>query len=128
MDFLGFSVNATKTKVARRENEKEPGEKMKKIQAEARKLEKEERVSARALSRLIGKMNATSQVIPPTLLFYRHLQISLAQALERSLQNYDTELTLSQECREELRWWDDHMSRWTLIKRGIDLTMNKMHL
>ena len=36
-----------------------------KIWAESRKLLEAGQVSARALSRLIGKMNATNQVIPP---------------------------------------------------------------
>ena len=38
-------------------------EKIKKIQAESRKLLEAEPVSARTLSRLVGKMNATNQVI-----------------------------------------------------------------
>ena len=58
-------------------------------------MEREERVSAHVLSRLIGEMNDTSKVIPPALLFYRHLQMSLTQALDQRLQNYDTFLTLS---------------------------------
>ena len=52
--------------------------------------------------------------------------MSLTQALDQSLQNYDTVLTLSQDSREELRWWDMHMHNWngkTLIKREVDLTI-----
>ena len=63
MDFLGLTVDTVLMQL------RLPGEKMKKIRAEARKLEREVRVSARALSRLIGKMNATTQVIPPLLYF-----------------------------------------------------------
>ena len=120
MDFLGLTVDTVLMQL------KLPGEKLKKIRAEARKLEREGRASARALSRLIGKMNATSQVIPPAPLFYRNLQMSCTQALERNFQNYDSELTLSQEDRIELKWWDSHMGNWngkTLIKREINLTI-----
>ena len=76
MDFLGLTVDTVLMQL------RLPGGKMKKIRAEARRMEREERVSAHALSRLIGKMNDTSKVIPPAPLFYRHLQMSLTQALD----------------------------------------------
>ena len=63
----------------------------------------------------IGKMYDTSKVIPPSPLLYRHLQMSLTQALDQSLQNYDTVLTLSQDSREvvghahaQLEWEDPY--------------------
>ena len=119
IDFLGVTVDTVLMQL------KLPGEKIKNICAEAWNLQREAVVSARALSRLIGKMNATSQVIPPAPLFYRHhLQMILTQALEQSFQNYDTCIPLSKRCKEELKWWDDHMCKWngkTLIKREIDM-------
>ena len=42
-----------------------PAQKIKKIRAESRQILEAELVTARTLSRLIGKMNATNQVIPP---------------------------------------------------------------
>ena len=58
-----------------------PPKKLKKIRAESRKMLREvEQVSAHALSRLIGKMNATNQVIPPAPLFYRNLQMDLSHS------------------------------------------------
>ena len=59
IEFLGFTVDMVGMEL------KLPADKIKKIQAEARKMKGEELVSARALARLIGKMNATNQVIPP---------------------------------------------------------------
>ena len=56
IDFLGITVNTVTMELAL------PPEEIKKIRAESRKLLEAELVSARALSRLIGKMNAASQV------------------------------------------------------------------
>ena len=87
---------------------------------------KEELITARDLSRLLDKMNAGTQVIPPAPLFYRHLQISLSQALDFSFQNYETNIILSQDCKEELSWWIANMRKWngkTLFKKEINLTI-----
>ena len=83
-------------------------------------------MTARALSRLLEKMQDTAKVIPPAPLFYRHLQMDLTGALDRSGQDYETELTISPESREELRWWDEHMCRWngrSMVKEDRDLTI-----
>ena len=89
---LGFTVNMEKT--------------------ESRQLLEAERVTARTLSRLIGKMNATNPVIPPAPLFYRNLQMDLATALRGADQDYETLLVLSPNSREELTWWDTQMIKW----------------
>ena len=71
--------------------------------------------SALALSRLINKQNTSNQMIPPTLLFYRHLQMDLATTLRVANQDYETALTLSPDNREELIWWDSQMIKWNEI-------------
>ena len=106
LEFLGFTVNTLTMELAL------PLEKLKKIRAESRKLAEAGQVSARALSRLIGKMNAANQVIPPAPLFYRHLQMDLAAALRTSGQDYEVLLDLSADSKEELIWWDTHMIKW----------------
>ena len=106
VEFLGFVVNAVTMELSL------PAEKLKKIRAESRKLLEAGQVSARALSRLIGKMNAANQVIPPAPLFYRNLQMDLAAALRGSDQDYESSLTLSLDSKEELIWWDTRMSKW----------------
>ena len=76
LEFLGFMVNTVSMELTL------PPKKLKKIRAESRKMLREvEQVSAHALSRLIGKMNATNQVIPLALLFYRNLQMDLTATL-----------------------------------------------
>ena len=63
MEFLGLTVDTVQMEL------KLPVDKIKKICAESRAMMREEQVSGRALARLVGKMNATSQVIPPAPLF-----------------------------------------------------------
>ena len=104
-----------------------PSDKLKKLRAESQRLEKKEVVSARSLAWLFGKMNATSQVIPPASLFYQHLQMKLSLPLNRSLQDYEIQLTLDQECKNELRWWDNHMGKWNgkaLLSRDTDIVID----
>ena len=120
LEFLGFTVNTVTMELSL------PPAKIKKIRAESRKLLEAEQLSARALSRLIGKMSAAHQVIPPAPLFYRHLQMDLASALRATGQDYESTLTLSSNSREELMWWDSQMIKWngkTVISAEPDLTI-----
>ena len=86
MEFLGFTVDTVHME------QKLPVDKIKKIRAESRALLREEQVSGRALARLVGKMNATSQVIPPAPLFYRHLQMALSATLNQHSQCYKAQV------------------------------------
>ena len=97
---------------------------VKKIRAEARSMATTEHTSARAIARLVGKMNATSRVIPPAPLFYRHLQMALSETLNSNSQCYETQVSLSPYSREELKWWDNHMVKWngkSLLSKEIDM-------
>ena len=88
---------------------------------------REDQVSGRALARLVGKMNATSQVIPPAPLFYGHLQMALSATLNQHFQCYEAMVPLTTECREELMWWDTHMINWngkSLLKKEVDMIID----
>ena len=120
LEFLGFTVDTINMGLSL------PTQKIKKIWAESRQLLEAELVTCRALSRLIGKMNATNQVIPPAPFFYRSLQIDLASALRKGNQDYETYLVLSPDSREELIWWDTQMINWngrTVLTIEPDLTI-----
>ena len=82
------------------------GEDKEKIRAEARRMAKQTGISARELSRLLGKMKDAANVIPVAPLFYRNLQMSLSGALNVKYQSYEAQVDLSLESREELEWWD----------------------
>ena len=58
-----------------------PGEKIKHIHHDAKKLQERGAVQAIDLSRLLGKLNDARQAIPPVPLFYRNLQQCLNVAL-----------------------------------------------
>ena len=121
LEFLGLIVDTVSMEL------RLPLDKLKKICAESRKLAREQTTSARSLARLLGKMNATTPVIPPAPLFCRHLQMSLTRALVEGSQSYETPVTLSPEEREELTWWDNHMSRWngkSLVKTEINIVID----
>ena len=121
MEFLGFTVDTVHMEL------KLPLEKIKKIRAESRSMVREDQVSGRALARLVGKMNATSQVIPPAPLLYRHLQMALSATLNQHSQCYEAMVPLTTECREELMWWDTHMINWngkSLLKKEVDMIID----
>ena len=105
-EFLGFTINIVTMELSL------PAVKLKKIWAESRKLLQAGEVLTRTLSRLIGRMDAPHQVIPPAPLFYRHLQMDLIAALRASNQDYESSLSLSLDSKEELVWWDTRMSKW----------------
>ena len=93
--------------------------KNKKIRVEPRQILEVKLVTARTLSRLPGKKNATNQVIPPAPLFYRSLQMDLTMA-------HEIHLNLSPDSREELIWWDTQMIKWndrTVLATKPDLTI-----
>ena len=119
IEFLGFTVNSKRMEL------KLPGEKIKKIRAEAGKVLQPDTVSALTLSRLIGKMNAATQAIPMAPLYYRNLQTCLREALQED-QSYASTTVLTVEAREELEWWRDHFTQWngqSLIAHNSSLTI-----
>ena len=71
IEFLGFIVDSTTMEI------KLPGEKIKKMRTESRKLRDLDNPQAITLSRLLGKLSHATQAIPPAPLFYHHLQSCL---------------------------------------------------
>ena len=118
IEFLGFTVDTVQMEL------KLPVDKIKNIRAESQAMMREEQVSGRVLARLVGKMNATSQVIPPAPLFYRHLQMALSATLNQHSQCYDAQVSLTTECREELMWWDAYMNGKSLLKKEVDMIID----
>ena len=71
IEFLGFIVDSTTMEI------KLPGEKIKKMRTESRKLRDLDNPQAITQSRLLGKLSHATQAIPPAPLFYHHLQSCL---------------------------------------------------
>ena len=106
VEFLGFIINSNTMEL------KLPGEKLKKIRAETRRLANQTQPQALALSRLLGKLNHATQAILPAPLFYRNLQSCLRVALEEGNQEYSSPIHLTEDCRMELQWWEKHLTNW----------------
>ena len=108
LEFLGMVVDTTLMQL------QAPGEKIRKIRQEARSLLRQHTsmITARKVSRIVGKMSAMSQAIPPAPLFYRSLQGSLSKALDSSQGDYEAICRLTEEAKEELQWWATHLEHW----------------
>ena len=121
IDFLGFMINSETMEI------KMPGEKIKHIRLEAKKLQEKDSCQAIALSRLLGKLNHASQAIPPAPLFYRNLQLCLQRSLEgKGGKDYTAPAYLTIPAMEELKWWQQHLTKWNgrcLLSRTPDLVI-----
>ncbi len=120
IDFLGFQIDSTSMEL------KLPGDKIKNIRGEARRILAADHVTALTLSRILGKMNAATKAICMAPLFYRQLQAELQQALSNSCQDYNTPIRLSPVAREELEWWNTHFTNWngrSLIAKKPNLSL-----
>ncbi len=78
-----------------------------KINVEAHKLEA---LEAQALSRCLGKMNVTQEVILQAPLFCRYLQKDLGRALNESQQSCETMIRLMPRARS----WDGWITTWNI--------------
>ena len=120
LEFLGFQVDSSSMEL------KLPGNKLKNIRGEARRILASSHTSALELSRVLGKMNAATRAISVAPLFYRHLQAQLQSVLNCSNQNYNTRILLSEDAREELQWWTTHFTNWngrSLIAKKPNITL-----
>ena len=106
LEFLGLQVNSADLHL------RLPGEKIKQIRVEASQLLRAENCTARKLAQFLGRLNATAQAVFPAPLFCRHLQRDLQSSLSQNEQNYNSSLQLSAEAREEIQWWQQHLSQW----------------
>ena len=106
--FLGFIINSTKMEI------KLPGDKIKQIRQDTRKLLDTQYPQALDLSRLLGKLNHAAQAIPPAPLFYRNLQFCLQNALDKTPGGrcYSVPSQLTPAAVQELQWWQEHLTIW----------------
>ena len=106
IDFLGFMVDSVRQEL------RLPAEKIKKIRPEARKLSVSTSTMARKLSQFLGKLNAATRAVPVAPMFYPNLQAALGRALATGAQDYSVSVEVTPSMREELQWWEDHLSQW----------------
>lgn len=101
LEFLGFVVDSIKREL------RLPKEKVEAIRKEAARLSRQEKVNARALARLLGKMSAAVLAVFPAPLHYRSLQDLKHKALR--VAGYDGSFKISQEARQDIVWWSRNL-------------------
>ena len=104
VEYLGFLINSVHKELQL------PRSKLDRIEAEAGQVLAKEEASARQLAQLIGRMSAAILAIYAAPLHYRSLQALKHKALAKS--GYDGMVRLSQEAKEDLRWWTNNLSQW----------------
>ena len=117
LEFLGFMVDTTKMGLSH------PAQKIKKIRAESTQTLEAELVTACTFSRLLGKMNATNQVIPPAPLFYRSLQMDLTVALRSANQDYEPSTDVFLQDWTTVKGFAN--SPWNLVQRVLTKAQNQ---
>ena len=78
------------------------GEKRKNL---CHEIVKEDVVTKRFLSKIIGNLVAAFPAVTLGPVYYRDLEMDKAKALRLSNKNYDASVSLSNEERKELSWW-----------------------
>ena len=104
LEFLGFIVDSIKRELSL------PKEKVKDIRGEAARLLRQDKISARALAKLLGKMSAAVLAVFPAPLHYRSLQNLKHKALKAV--GYEATIAMSQEARWDLAWWARSLEQW----------------
>jgi hypothetical protein len=103
--FLGFDIDTKHMSLHL------PSDKARVIRRDISKSLSANTISIRALSSLIGKLNAVTQAILPARLQHRYLLQDKIQALRSGL-HYDQVISLSQASKDELQWWLDNLKSW----------------
>ncbi|XP_038066498.1 uncharacterized protein LOC119736556 [Patiria miniata] len=119
VEYLGFVINSKNMTLSLNQG------KINNIISHCREVLSAHTTSVRDLASLIGKMSATIQAVFPAPLFYRHLQLEKIASL-REHYNYETEVTLSKEARDELRTWTQYLQAWNgrgIVLQTPDLTI-----
>ena len=105
MEFLGFHIDSTKMVISL------PQPKMHSLTKLAKNMGVQATVSLRDLAQILGTMVAAHPAVLPAPLHYRCLERTKSVALRKGLP-YDAQVEVSQEMKEELRWWTSKASQY----------------
>ena len=97
--FLGMTIDSHKMLLSM------PPGKVQSIKAKCQQLLTLKCTTVRQVAKLVGKIAASVKAVLPGQLFCRQLQMLKTQGLLAQQQNYEAEITLTPECKEELQWW-----------------------
>ena len=105
INFLGFVIDSLRMTLSLSE------EKLRRIQEKCLEALRQEKVTVRHLSRMIGRMTAAVQAVLPAPLHYRALQFLKNSAFCHS-QLFENQVVLNQEARKDLLWWIEEVRHW----------------
>ena len=105
MEFLGFHIDSIKMVISL------PQPKMHSLTKLAKNKAVQATVSLRDLAQILGTMMAAHPAVLPAPLHYRCLERTKSVALRKGLP-YDAQVEVSQEMKEELRWWTSKASQY----------------
>lgn len=113
-EFLGFTFQTDTMEI------KVPRDKLAKLQTRIRQAQQSVH-SCRWIASLIGKMTAVIPAVGEALLHVRFLQRDLAKGLQGKQSRWDSDCPLSQNAREELKWWQAD----PIVSKGLPIRYMK---
>ena len=117
LEYLGMMIDSNSMEM------RLPQPKMTEVQKRCRHMLSRHTTTPHKLAQLLGTLTATMQAIHPGPLYCRELQMLKTKQL-LSGKTYSSQITLSPECKEELRWWLLHMKTWNgkaIVNAGPDV-------
>ena len=99
IQFLGFWLDSTKMTV------EITHEKADAIKTLCHHILEKSLITIRQVAQLIGKLVASEPGVRLAPLYYKTLEIEKDVALKENRGNFDAEITLSQDCKQQIQWW-----------------------
>ncbi len=101
-----------------------PRDKLQHIKKEMAALVRKQKVSARVLVRMLGKLTAAILAVHSAPLHYRNLQRLKHQALHGA--GYDGEIKMTQEAKEDMLWCSKNLAVWNgkvILRSSPEITI-----
>ena len=103
IQFLGFWLDSTKMTV------EITHEKADAIKTLCHHILGKSLITIREVAQLIGKLVASEPGVRLAPLYYKTLEIEKDVALKENRGNFDAEITLSQDCKQQIQWWIENV-------------------
>lgn len=97
--YLGFEIDSSNMLTSL------PTDKVEKLQSFGKKLISSSSITIRELSRFIGLVTSSFEVLPKGRLHFRELEQIKVNALEESGKNFDASISVGLKIRSEIDWW-----------------------
>lgn len=105
LTFLGITINASSMEFTL------PEDKAVKLESQCQQLLTRSSVTLREVASVVGRMVSTAVAILPAPLHYHSLQATKSIHLRRGA-TYSRQIQLTEQCKQELRWWTRHLRQW----------------